>query len=141
MTLSMDVRPTHGPLNRSLAVRLVLPGLVLLVAVVGHFAAAAWGERREHEHRRELAEASASHLATRISQYGDALYGLRGLFAASDEVTHAEFRESAAASAVARRFPGVRVIGFAPLIAPGGIAHREHALRRSAARSHLGYPR
>src|SRR5215207_227131 len=101
MTHSMDVRPTHGPLHRSLAVRLALPGLILLVAIVGHFAAASWGERREQEHRRALAEASATHLAVRISQYADSLYGLRALFAASDQVTHAEFRESTAASAVA----------------------------------------
>ena len=47
MTERMDARPTHGPLNRSMAVRLALPALILVVAIALHFVAASWGERRE----------------------------------------------------------------------------------------------
>ena len=99
MTPAMDIRPTHGPLNRSLAVRLVLPALILLVAVALHFVAASWGDRRQEENVRDRAEAAAQHLAGRISRYGDSLYGVRGLFAASDQVTHHEFSESMDAAA------------------------------------------
>ena len=127
MTNSMDGRATRPRLDRGLAVRLALPALILVVAVAAHLAAVAWGERREEENIRARAEAAAAHLAARIAQYGDALYGVRGLFAASDEVTHREFRESMDAAAVARRFPGVRAISFAPLIAAGDIRARERA--------------
>jgi signal transduction histidine kinase len=140
MTPVMDARPTPGPLNRSLAVRLVLPALIMLVAVALHFVAASWGDRRQEDNVRDRAEAGAKLLAARIAQYGDALYGVRGLFAASDEVNHREFSESMDAAAVARRFPGVRAISYAPLVAAADIATAQRHLSRSAERSGLGYP-
>src|SRR5918994_1850435 len=140
MTPVMDARPTHGPLNRSLAVRLVLPALIMLVAVALHFVAASWGDRRQEDNVRDRAEAGAKLLAARIAQYGDALYGVRGLFAASDEVNHREFSESMDAAAVARRFPGVRAISYAPLVAAADTATAQRHLSRSAERSGLGYP-
>src|SRR5688572_24669428 len=141
MTNRMDARPTQGPLNRGMAVRLALPALILVVAVALHFVAASWGERREKENVRDRAQEAAHHLATRIAQYGDALYGVRGLFAASDQVTHREFHESMEAAAVARRFPGVLTMSFAPLIAADDIAAQERRQRRDADHSGIGYPR
>ncbi|HYI17832.1 MAG TPA: CHASE domain-containing protein [Solirubrobacteraceae bacterium] len=141
MTVGLDVRPTRARLDRSVAVRLALPASILLAAIVLHFIAAACGERREHDARRAHAEEAAELLGARVAQYGDALYAIRGLFAASTEVTHREFRETTAATAVARRFPGVHVIGFAPLLEPEAAARAERDLRRSAAASRLGYPR
>ncbi len=129
MTSRMDVRPTRPRLDRSLAARLALPALILVIAVAAHLAAVAWGERREEANVRDRAQEAAQQLETRISRYGDALYGVRGLFAASDTVTHREFRESMDAAAVARRFPGVRAIAFAPLIAAGDVPAEERRLR------------
>ena len=140
MTERMDARPTHGPLNRSMAVRLALPALILVVAIALHFVAASWGERREKANVRDRAEAAAQHLASRIARYGDALYGVRGLFAASDEVTHREYRESMDAAAVARRFPGVLAISFAPFVAARDIEAQERRQGRDAERSGIGYP-
>jgi len=141
MTNSMDGRVTRPRLDRGLAVRLALPALILVVALAAHLAAVAWGERREEENIRARAEAAAGHLDARIARYGDALYGVRGLFTASDEVTHREFSESMDAAAIARRFPGVRAISFAPLIAAGDIPARERAMRQDAERSGIAYPR
>ena len=43
MTVGMDARPTGPTWNRSLAVRLLLPGLILTIALAGHLVAAEWG--------------------------------------------------------------------------------------------------
>jgi PAS domain S-box-containing protein len=101
----------------------LLPVLVLVVS-----AALLAGWWRDLEHARERAieasfQASARRVATKIAErldtYDTILRGVAGLFAASDEVTRAEFRRYVGELELARAYPGVQGVGFAQLISPG----------------------
>ena len=138
----MDTRPIVGPGRRGAsAARFGLPAIILLAALVAHVLVVDAGERRERAQVDAKAAAVAEGLERRVVAYGDVLYGVRGLFGASRHVTTAEFHASHAARAVEERYPGVKVVGYADLIAPRAIAGRTARVRRDTRASGLPYPR
>ena len=68
------------------------------------------------------------------------LYGVRGLFGASEHVTAAEFHASHLARAVEERYPGVQVVGYADLLAAARPRARIAEIRREIRASGLAYP-
>jgi PAS domain S-box-containing protein len=67
--------------------------------------------RREERFERLVANAQQS-LVSRLHGYEQILEGARGLFAASDSVTGAEWHAYVRALDIASRFPGLRVVGY-----------------------------
>src|SRR5215208_5195082 len=108
MSLPMDHRPTYGSARRGAAARFVLPVIILAAGLIGHFFVAAEGDRREQQRVDERAHRVAEALQARVKAYGGVLYGVRGLFGASEHVTPAEFHYSHEARGVEARYPGVK---------------------------------
>ena len=123
------------------AARFVLPLFILAAALVAHVLVLESGERRERAQVEAHAAGVADELERRVDAYGGVLYGVRGLFGASRHVTTAEFHASHDARDVERRYPGVKVVGYADLIGPRDRARRVAAIRRDARGSGLPYPR
>src|SRR5829696_2517538 len=141
MSVLMDDRPTPASARRRTAARFVLPLILLIGGLIGHVAVSREGERRAHERADARAERVAGALRERVEDYGNVLYGVRGLFAASDHVTAREFHDSHRARGVEERYPGVKVVGYADLIPRRGLARRVRQVRREVRRSGLAYPR
>ncbi|MEV0900995.1 CHASE domain-containing protein [Actinoplanes sp. NPDC049802] len=76
----------------------------------------------------------------RLGTYTEILYGLRALRGASEELRRREFHQYIASLRVLDRYPGVQVIGFAPLVREKPAAF-EASVRADAAASGLPYPR
>lgn len=134
MTSAMDARRTLGPGRRGPAARFVLPLIIVVAAVVVHVLVVAQGERRERTQVGAHAARVADALERRVDAYGGVLYGVRGLFIASKDITTAEFHRGHDAGDVERRYPGVKVVGYAELVTPKDIARRTAELRRSGLR-------
>ena len=140
MTNPMDARATRPRLDRSLA---VAPGPARLDPRRRHRGAPR-GRRPGASRRRRRTSARAprpprAKLGARIAQYGDALYGVRGLFAASDEVTHREFRESMDAAARRAALPG-RARDLLRAADRGGRHRRRRSARCAGTPSAAGSP-
>src|SRR4051794_18085745 len=131
--------PPSGPTRLAVA-RFVLPVVILIAAFLVHRLVAEDGERREGVQLDARAEGVAESLQRRVNAYGDVLYGVRGLFAASDRVTAAEFHASHLARDVERQYPGVQVVGFADLLRRDRVAARTAQIRREVRGSGLPYP-
>jgi signal transduction histidine kinase len=130
----MDARPT------SIA-RFVFPLIIVAAAVVAHLFMAENGRRREHERVDGRAHAVAGNLEARVKAYGGVLYGVRGLFVASRNVSASEFHASHAGNAIEQRYPGVKVVGYADLLRRDQIAARVREVRRGTRAGGLRYPR
>jgi signal transduction histidine kinase len=137
----MEVRPPSAARRRRVAARLVLPVILLLAGVIGHVIAADAGERRAHSRVDERADRIAEALEGRVNAYGGVLYGIRGLFGASEHVTLSEFHTSHEARAVEERYPGVKVVGYADLLRRADLPGRAREIRREVRESGLSYPR
>jgi signal transduction histidine kinase len=136
----MDVRPSSAPSRRRAAARFVLPVIILVAGVIGHLVVAEEGERREHQRVDGRAHHVAEKLESRVRAYGGVLYGVRGLFGASDHVTAAEFHASHQARSVEERYPGVKVVGYADLLRRSNLRARSRQVRREVRASGLAYP-
>jgi signal transduction histidine kinase len=93
--------------------RAALPLLILIAAAV---AALLLGqiERSRESARMQVRSADAVHaIQSRIGDYTDVLYGIRGLYEASHSVSGREFAAQVRAADVAARYPGARGIGVA----------------------------
>jgi signal transduction histidine kinase len=124
-----------------MAARLVLPVILLLGGLIGHVLVAQAGERRAHARVDERAHRVAEAIENRVNAYGGVLFGIRGLFGASQHVTLGEFHASHEARAVETRYPGVKVVGYADLLPRPAVAERVREVRREVRRSGLSYPR
>ena len=120
--------------------RLALPLLIVATAAL-----AAWQLERAEQNRRASrvgarAESTATALQRRLAAYSDVLFGVRGLFEASNGVTRREFHEHLDAVDVARRYPGIRAVGVAELVPTDDTAAFVARVRRDMHRSGLRYP-
>ena len=66
----------------------------------------------------------------RMLDYEQVLAGVRGLFAASDEVTRKEFRAFVAALNIEKNFPGVQSVGWVPIVTAAQKEAHIAAMRR-----------
>lgn len=141
MTVSMDARPTHASARRGPAARFVLPLIIVAAALIGHLFVVHEGERRAQQRVDERGARIAEALKGRVNAYGGVLFGVRGLFGASEHVTTSEFHVSHEARSVEARYPGVKVVGYADLLSRDELGKRAREVRREVRRSGLPYPR
>jgi signal transduction histidine kinase len=127
--------------RRERVATVALPVLVVAISVI-----AAWQlARSQHDRRDARVRARATQAAQvvqqRIGSYTDVLFGVRGLFEASNGVGRREFHAHLHAVGVAHRYPGVRVVGVAELTPTDDTAQFVRRVRADVRRSGLPYPR
>jgi signal transduction histidine kinase len=123
----------------TLRAALVAVPLLGLTAAASVWCGVLVADREEREAAVQAAEAR-EFIDRRIDQYQEMLVGTSGLRSASTEVTHAEFHRYVARLDIRRRYPGIQVIGHAPLVAGPNRTGYEDRLRRDIAASRLPYP-
>ena len=104
-----------------------VPGLPVLILVLGLVASAAGAlvierlaEARERQRFESLVDQANGTIADRLATYVAVLQASAGLFAASEQVNHEEFRSFAERVQLTQRYPGIQGIGFSALIPAGG---------------------
>jgi diguanylate cyclase (GGDEF)-like protein/PAS domain S-box-containing protein len=124
----------HGP-----AAWLVLSAGMLLSVVAALLVAAQL--EREAQLRFESALGDArSAIETRVNDYADVLRGVRGLFAASESVSRAEFARYLQNLNLASRFPGIQVIHYSRRFTDAERPAFEAMLRGDTSLEPRGYP-
>ncbi|MDP1874479.1 CHASE domain-containing protein [Phenylobacterium sp.] len=114
----------------------MVPTLPVMILVLGLTAAAGGGlaierlaEARERQRFESLVNQANSAIADRLATYVAVLQASAGLFAASDVVTHKEFKAFAERAELTERYPGIQGIGYSARIAPGAPdAEERHAI-------------
>ena len=112
--------------------------LLLIAALLPVLLATAWAflildheGKRENEARFSVqADAVAAGISERLQNCLDVLWGTRGLFLASEEVTHDEFRDFIAALHLDVRHPEVRGIAFVQYVPAEGVESVLATIRR-----------
>jgi signal transduction histidine kinase len=104
------------PLRAAVPALILVLGLLLtaLAAVSAHRA----GERQEALQFAGVADGVQNAIESRLEAYIAMLRGGAGLFAASDDVSPAEFREYVARLELRTRYPGIQGIGFSEVVPP-----------------------
>ena len=124
------------PSSLALAVFLGLAAVTLTAAVF----TARQVDRREDQLLDERAQSVVEAIDRRIEAYTEKLFGIRGAFTGSRELTHSEFETFLTTQEVSRRYPGVLGLGYADLapdINRGAFIRR---VNRDAQAADLGYP-
>ncbi|MDP2212758.1 CHASE domain-containing protein [Phenylobacterium sp.] len=113
-----------------------VPGLPVLILVLGLAATAAGGlvierlaEARDRQRFESLVTQANGAIADRLATYVAVLQASAGMFAASDQVTHEEFRAFAQRVELTRRYPGIQGIGFSVRIPEGGAEALQSEMR------------
>jgi signal transduction histidine kinase/sensor domain CHASE-containing protein len=106
-----------SPTLRSAVPALILV-LGLLLTVMAAVSAHRVGERREALQFAGVADGVRHGIESRLDAYIAMLRGGAGLFAASDDVTPADFREYIARLELPSRYPGIQGIGFSAVVPP-----------------------
>jgi len=83
---------------------------------------------------------AAAEIERRTTSYLEILYGLRGLYAASDEVTRDEFSSYVTSNHLALRYPGVQALEFTRVVPTEDTQRFEAAVRRDTSLVAAGYP-
>jgi CHASE1-domain containing sensor protein len=117
----------------------VLLATLLAMTAVATYAAAKRVHDRERDQLTRDAHDTVTAIDRRMDDYAQVLRGAAGLYAASNEVSYAEFHDFFADQDVLRRFPGVRVIGYASYVPRAGIPAYVRRTRRAIAASGLAY--
>ncbi len=102
-------------LRRALAPFILLGGSMLVTIVAARYASRAV-EAQDRLRFENSADAVRSAIAARLDAYTAMLRGGAGLFAASEEVTAAEFRAYVERLELPERYPGIQGIGFSRLV-------------------------
>ena len=101
------------------------------------------GERVGGEAAREFQQKTDRAVETidqRIQEYSNILIGLRGLFAASDEVTRDEFQRYLSGFQLGRRYFMLRLLSYAQRVTRAEKAAFEQRVRRDTSVNPRGYP-
>ncbi|TCJ18474.1 hypothetical protein E0L93_05645 [Rubrobacter taiwanensis] len=103
----------------------VLAGALFLTGVAWYYVSQ---NARTQEQSRfdEAAQRTLQAVDRRMNTYVDAMFGTRGLFAASRSVERGEFRAYVRSLDLRRRYPGIQALGYARRVPAGGLeAHVE----------------
>lgn len=76
----------------------------------------------------------------RMRSYSDVLFGVRGLFIASDSVSRGEFRNYIDSLELSSRYPGIEAVSYAQHVTAGKKAAFEAAVRKDTSVDPRGYP-
>jgi signal transduction histidine kinase len=93
--------------------RVALPLLIVAAAAVAALQLAHIENARETARMRVRSANAVGAIGSRIGDYTDVLYGIRGLYAASRSVSARGFAAHVGATAVSDRYPGARGVGVA----------------------------
>ena len=119
---SPRARPRPRSRWRTQLPSIMFAGTLLLTAVA--VATARRSLRGAEEARFQNAvQAASDRVRGRIETYVALLYGARGLFAASQNVTAEEFRLYVGRLEIDSAYPGIQGIGYSRLLAPPGAPH------------------
>jgi signal transduction histidine kinase len=124
------------PSTLALAVFLGILAIALIAAVFTYRQV----DRRADQELDERARNVAQAIDRRIETYTEKLFGVRGAFAGSREVSHAEYETFLGTQEVGRRYPGVLALGFADLLPDANRQAFIRASDRDARGAGLGYP-
>lgn len=116
--------PARDPQTPSALTRMapaVLLATLLLLTAAATWAAADRVRDRQREQLTGDAQDAVAAIDRRMDDYGQVLRGAAGLYAASNTVSYREFHDYFADQDIARRFPGVQVIGSASYVPRAGI--------------------
>ena len=97
-------------------------------------------DRRADQELDERARAVAEAIDRRIETYTEKLFGVRGAFTGSRNLSHAEYETFLSTQEVGRRYPGVLALGYADLLPDTGRRAFIRRLDRDARAADLGYP-
>lgn len=117
----------------------VFLGLAAITAIAAVFTARQV-ERRADQELDERAQSVVEAIDRRIETYTEKLFGVRGAFTGSRELTHAEYETFLGTQEVNRRYPGVLALGYASLLPDAGRAAFIRDVDRDAKAARLGYP-
>lgn len=117
---------------------ILLSGLTLSATAYHYVSAQLRSEAQaKFEHQsREIHRA----ISSRLTSYTGLLWGLRGLYQASDGVTRREFRDYVHGLELASRYPAILSINFAEQVNAPGKAAFERRLRNDRSLEPKGYP-
>jgi signal transduction histidine kinase len=135
--------PARDPQTPSALTRMapaVLLATLLLLTAAATWAAADRVHDRQREQLTDDAQDAVAAIDRRMDDYGQVLRGAAGLYAASNTVSYREFHDYFADQDIARRFPGVQVIGSASYVPRAGIPDYTRRTRAAIKASRLkGY--
>ncbi len=127
-------------LGRSrLAWMVFLAGMAL--TAMAWYSVSAWEEGNARQEFNFHAKDTIDAVQQRLEIYGDILYGARGFFAASNEVTRDEWRRYTAATGLDGHHPGVQTFAFIRYVVPREKAHFEKRVRDDVSTNIVGYPK
>lgn len=121
-----------------LAAGILLLGL-FLTAMGWYFASVMVKRDSQNNFDYRMAQATQT-LSHRLASYAEVLKGLQGYFYGSEKVDRAEFRLYLSRLDLQRSYPGFRVIGYAPRVAPDALPRLVETVRRDKALDPNGYP-
>jgi diguanylate cyclase (GGDEF)-like protein len=122
-------RLLQGLLSPSVLPALVLSGCLGVTAVLWHGALADAEQDAQADFDGRVREL-VNNLDQRMQTYVQALYGVQGLFASSQDVDRDEFRTYLTGQDLNRHFPGVHGVGYMKLIGPQQREAHEALVRR-----------
>ena len=117
----------------------VFLGLAAVTAIAAIFTARQV-ERREDQLLDERAQSVVEAIDRRIETYTEKLFGVRGAFTGSAELTHGEYETFLGTQEVSRRYPGVLGIGYASVIPDVRRDQFVRRVARGARAAGIGYP-
>lgn len=96
---------------RSMAAYVVLVGALILTGLAWYYVSQ---NLRAQEQARfdEAVQATQRAIDRRMSAYVDAMFDVRGLFAASESVERDEFSKYVDGTDLRRRYPGIQAVGY-----------------------------
>jgi signal transduction histidine kinase len=124
------------PSTLALAVFLGILAIALIASVFTYRQV----DRRADQELDERARAVAGAIDRRIETYTEKLFGVRGAFTGSEELTHTEYETFLGTQEVSRRYPGVLAIGYADLLPDRNRQAFIRAADRDAKQADVGYP-
>ena len=123
--------------------RLTVPALPIVVVVLGLLATLAGsllierlGAARERQRFESLVSQADGAITSRLGAYVANLQAGAGLFAASDYVSHSEFKAFTERVGLSERYPGIQGIGYSVRLRPGGEAAFQAAERAAGRRDY-----
>jgi PAS domain S-box-containing protein len=121
-----------APRGHDLARRAIWPALTVLAAALVTYSVYAAAEEQRARERRTYFEYRVRdaelRIEARVRGYEEVLRAAQGALHATD-LSRAQFRQFFDSLRAQERFPGVQGLGYATVIAPGGLAAHEAAIR------------
>jgi signal transduction histidine kinase len=117
----MPAREPQPPSALTRMAPVVLLAALLLLTAAATYTTADRVHDRQNEQLADDTGAAVAAIDRRMDDYGQVLRGAAGLYAASKSVSYSEFHDYFADQDIARRFPGVQVIGSAAYVPRAGI--------------------